>query len=166
MFLTLFAAAALAEEPVDLAARATGTLKSTDAASVIEGRRQAAIERTLEPMNFALAVLARGKLEDTLTACSMYTAKLDGDVFTFQCDDKGIVTTTLGGGAAPFTNQEGKTYMVNSSKRGETVLDVVFQGDSGAQTTSFDFSGEIVVVTKTVTSDMLEVPLSCTFNYR
>jgi len=166
MFLTLFAAAALAESPADLTERATGTFKSTDAASVIEGRRQAAIDRTLEPMNFALAILARGKLEDTLTACSSYTAKLDGGTFTFQCDDKNQVVTVLGGGPAPFTNQEGKSYMVSSSQRGESMLDVIFQGDSGAQTTTFDFSGEIIVVTKTVTSDMLEVPLSCTFNYR
>jgi len=166
MFLYLFASAALAEPSAELMERATGTFQSTDETSILNGRRAAAIERTLEPMNFAIALLARGKLEDTLTVCESYSAKLDGNTFTFQCDDKNPVTTVLGGGPAPFITKKGKTYQVSSTLQGESVVSVFFQGDSGGQLTAFDFSGEIIVVTKTVTSDMLEVPLVCAFNYR
>jgi len=164
MFLHLMTLSAMANPT--LAERANGTFSSVDAASAVSGRREEAIERTLEPMNFALAMLARGKLEDSLAVCGSYKTTLADNTFSLTCDNRPTVTTVIGGSASNHTTEKGDTYLVTSTQEGESIVNVVFTGDSGAQTTRFDFSGEILVVTKIVTSDMLEVPLTCSFNYR
>jgi hypothetical protein len=167
MLTLMFTAAALAAAPSDaLTERATGDFALTDSASALEARREAAIEETLEPMNFALAILARGKLEDTLKVCKAYKASLEGSTFSFTCDQEPAVVTTLGGGADSYTNGAGKVFPVSSVLADDMVIEVTFVGDSGNQLTRFDFSGESLKVTKIVTGDLLDVPLTCDFNYQ
>lgn len=144
---------------------ASGTFTLADSAAEVTARREAAIEATLEPMNFALAMIARGKLEDTMAVCRTYEIRLDGQELYFRCDALNPVTATIGGGATPHTTDSGNVVQATATRPADEVIEISFAGESGGQTTRFDFSSGRLVVTKTVTSDMLEVPLTATFNY-
>ena len=162
MLLLLLSAAAAADSNQSV----TGTFDLALPPSTVEQRLDAAIDRALEPMSYMTAKMARGKLEKVMIACDTYETALDGETFTVRCDNKKVVKTTLDGSPSKFSPRPGKTFTVTGVKQGDAVVDLTFHPKRGAQTTRYDFSGSDLVVTKTITSPLLEVPVSATLTYQ
>jgi hypothetical protein len=81
--LLLLACAAFADD-----LPATGRFVSNQDRAAIEAELASAVERSAQSVSYVYRLVARPMLAEQATACPAYTTKLEGDVFTVQCDGK------------------------------------------------------------------------------
>jgi len=141
-----------------------GTYTLSDSTAALTTRTDAALEATLEPMNFALRMIAEGRLQGAITTCSTYTFTTDDVMMRIQCDSKPPIKGALNGSPTPYTNEKGVTYAVTVQK---SVDQVVFNyaGESATQVTTYRFTDDGLVVSKEIRSANLEVPMRWDTNY-
>jgi hypothetical protein len=141
---------------------ATYTL--SDSASALSTRTAAALETTLEPMNFAFRMIAEGRLQAAITTCSAYTFTTDDVQMRIQCDNKPPINGALNGAPTPYTNDKGVTYSITVQKGTDQVV-FNYAGESASQVTTYRFTDGGLVVSKEIRSDNLEVPMRWDTNY-
>ena len=147
-----------------LTAGASGSYAITDTEEALQSRSQAAVQATVEPLNFALRSIASKRLEEAMTWCSRYTFTIDDRRMSVQCDDLPAVQGALNGAPTRYTSDKGTSYSVTVSP-GEDHAVFTFTGQYATQITTYRFSDTELQVTKEIHNDNLEVPLHMQINY-
>ncbi|MFT5681718.1 MAG: hypothetical protein ACI8RZ_002624 [Myxococcota bacterium] len=136
----------------------------SDSASALNARTEAALEATLAPMNFAVQLIAEGRLAAALTTCSRYTFTTADAQVQVQCDNKTPINGSRTGGTTPFTNDKGTTFSVTIKESADRVV-FTFTGEEATQITTYRFTDDGMIVSKVISNAHLEVPLRWDTNY-
>lgn len=163
MLTSLLAVAISAAAPT-IAEGGNASYALSDSASALSSRTQAAMEATLEPMNFAVRMIAEGRLQTALTTCDRYTFTTDDVRMRIQCDSKPPINGALNGSPTPYTNEKGVTYSVTVKKSADRVV-FTYTGPDASQVTTYRFTDSGLVVSKEIRNENLEVPLRWDTNY-
>jgi hypothetical protein len=161
MLISLIGAAAAAPS---LTEGGNGSYSLSDSAATLSTRTRAALDATLEPMNFAVRMVAEGRLEDAISTCSRYTFTTNDSRMRILCDDKPPIDGALSGAATRYTNDKGKVFSV-TVKPGTDHAIFTYAGTDATQITTYRFTAGGMVVTKEIRSDSLEVPLRWDTHY-
>ncbi|MDG1484091.1 MAG: hypothetical protein P8R54_31155 [Myxococcota bacterium] len=141
-----------------------GTYTLSDSTAALATRTDAALESTLDPMNFAVRMIAEGRLQDAITTCSTYTFTTDDVQMRIQCDDKPPIKGALNGAPTSYTNEKDVTYSITVQKSTDQVV-FNYAGESATQVTTYRFTDGGLVVSKEIRSASLEVPMRWDTNY-
>jgi hypothetical protein len=132
--------------------------------AVVQGILDRAVEQGVAQVSWALRPLARPRLASVATACPRYHVRVQGVVFSVQCEGKKTFEWTVGK-TGPWTDGHGTTHQVSLTRTGD-ILRLTFQGDEGGKSWAYDFSTEGALrVTQTVSSAHLAQPMSWVLDY-
>lgn len=141
----------------------TWVLRSTP--PELEAEKAAALERTLEPLSFPVALIAKGRLESMLTACQVYRFEVDEQTFQVTCDSNPTIKAPRSGEVAIWVSGDGKSHRIKMLEDGEAAV-IRFEGKDGFEQVRYALDGNGgVAVEKAVHSDQLPVPLRWTIRY-
>lgn len=152
--LTLSAAPAAAQ--ANDALRGTFTLNREASDDV-----QAAINQTVQRMNFVTRPVARGRLRNTNQPYQRVTiAWADGNVTT-TIDDRAPITSPANGTKVRWTREDNETLDLSTAWRNGTIVQR-FEAEDGTRENAYSVSpdGRTMTINVTVTSPRLPRPLT------
>lgn len=151
---------ALAQPPTPV-----GDYTLSSPVSELEAASAASVERSLEPMNFAMAAIARPRLETLLTWCKGYSFSSTEQAFVLSCDDKADFKVPTTGPSGSYVNAKGERYPIDY-RLVDGSPELTFHGDAGRQVTRYEFKpGGALQVHKAIYSKHLELPLKLVIDY-
>jgi hypothetical protein len=129
---------------------------------------QAAIERTIRPMNFMIRPIARHRLLRTNRPPAHLTILMRPDSLVITFDDHPPIVTPRDGTRAPWKSGVSReTYYVNSGFSGDTLHQVITASD-GHRNDDFVFldGGERLEIHVVLEAEHLPGPLDYTLEFR
>lgn len=143
---------------------ASGRWRLMDSPAQFQQFKDAAVQKTLDSMSFAVRAMAGSRVANAVSACGQYDIVLEAAVMRVTCDSKPTVVLNLDGTPSTYS-ADGTAYTVTAGVRGESVT-ATFQGPDASQVTVYTFSGTRLSVAKTVNSPHFGEPLRWTNTYQ
>ena len=144
---------------------AKGSFSPKESLDSIYQRREASKQATLESSNFIVRNLAAPKLEEKPYICKEYRFEMEYPVLTVTCDDRGSISINLNGQPTEYKRPDGTSMKVVAQVEGSQITQA-FAGEEGGLKVVYLFSEEGVVVTKSISSTYLGLPLSVEVFYQ
>ncbi|HJV49095.1 MAG TPA: hypothetical protein VJ549_07455 [Geothrix sp.] len=126
----------------------------------------AAINSTVADMNFIKRPIARGRLAKLNPAYQKVAITISGAGVDVKLDDRSPIHMPPGGGAAPWTREDGEKFMVSAQVSGDQLIQT-FRNDEGERTNVFKLSpdGKALTLSATVKSPKLPKPLTYSIGF-
>lgn len=131
-------------------------------------RMQAAIDDTVDDMNFITRPIARGKLEKSNVVFKRVTVVLDGDFVDIQHDSrKSIRTKTNGKDAVKWKRDDGEEFKVTQLRTGDRIVQT-YSSEDGKKVIDYVLSSDHKKLTMNVEviSSKLPKSLKYTLHYK
>ncbi len=153
----------------DSAAQLSGTWVLAEQEDTIRTRIDDAIESIMDQMEGVYAAfrwVARPQLRKFAKVCERYELRVDGDQFTWRCDDDGAQERVFGKGSAPIIGEDGNIYDVRVALN-DSAISMTSDGASGGERAEFlPRDGSTMVVRKAMYSPHMPDEVSWTMRYR
>ena len=128
-------------------------------------RREHSKVKTLEASHFLVRSLAGPQLDQKPYICKEYHFEMDGPILNVTCDDRGSIGINLNGQPTQYTRPDGTVMKVVAQVEGAMITQA-FAGEDGGLKVTYLFSEEGVIVTKSISSTYLGLPLSVEVFYQ